>query len=98
MVIPSYNVLSNLIIDAINENERTLSETCFVLLNKNQRLKLDNFLQKESNDDENSDWSYQLTLFKKTYQSTKPLKIKANLDDLKALQQLYLEFHPVITL
>jgi Domain of unknown function (DUF4158) len=97
MVIPSYNVLSNLIIDAINENEQTLSELVFNLLNKNQRLKLDSFLQKESNDDENSDWSYQLTLFKKTYQSTKPLKIKANLDDLKALQQLYLEFHPVIT-
>ena len=97
MVIPSYNVLSNLIIDATNQNEQTLSETCFVLLNENQRLKLDSFLQKESNDDENSDWSYQLTLFKKTYQSTKPLKIKANLDDLKALQQLYLEFHPVIT-
>ncbi len=97
MVIPSYNVLSNLIIDATNQNEQTLSETCFVLLNENQRLKLDSFLQKESNDDESSDWSYQLTLFKKSYQSTKPLKIKANLDDLKALQQLYLEFHPVIT-
>jgi TnpA family transposase len=97
MVIPSYNVLSNLIIDATNQNEQTLSETCFVLLNENQRLKLDSFLQKESNDDKSSDWSYQLTLFKKSYQSTKPLKIKANLDDLKALQQLYLEFHPVIT-
>jgi hypothetical protein len=48
-------------------------------------------LQKE---DENTDWSYRLTIFKKTYQSTKPLKIKSNLDDLKTLQQLYLEFHP----
>jgi|GEM_PF-856795 hypothetical protein len=97
IVVPSYNVLSNLIIDAINENEQTLSETVFNLLNKNQRLKLDSFLQKQSNDDDTSDWSYQLTLFKKTYQSTKLLKIKANLDDLKALQQLYLEFHPVMT-
>ena len=97
MVIPSYNLLANLIIDATNQNEQTLSDTVFDLLNENQRSKLDSFLQKESNDDENYDWSYQLTLFKKSYQSTKPLKIKANLEDLKALQQLYLEFHPVIT-
>jgi TnpA family transposase len=94
MVIPSYNQLSNLIINAFNDNEQILSQTVFNSLNENQRLKLDSFLEKE---DENTDWSYRLTLFKKTYQSTKPLKIKANLDDLKALQQLYLEFHPVIT-
>jgi TnpA family transposase len=94
MVIPSYNQLSNLIINVFNYSEQILSQTVFNSLNENQRLKLDSFLQKE---DENLDWSYRLTLFKKTYQSTKPLKIKANLDDLKALQQLYLEFHAVIT-
>ena len=97
MVIPSYNQISNLIINATNQNEQILSKTVLDLLNENQRLKLDSFLQKESDSDKNADWNYQLTLFKKTYQSTKPLKIKANLDDLKALQQLYLEFHPVIT-
>lgn len=90
MVIPTYNQLSQLIINAFNHREQILSQTVFNALNENQRLKLDSFLQKE---DENSDWSYRLTSFKKTYQSTKPLKIKANLDDLKALQQLYLEFH-----
>jgi TnpA family transposase len=97
MAIPSYNQISNLIIDATNKNEQILSKTVLNLLNENQRLKLDCFLQKESGNDENSDWNYQLTSFKKTYQSTKPLKIKSNLDDLKALQQLYLEFHPVMT-
>ena len=83
-----------MIIPALNHHQQTLGETVFNSLNENQRLKLDSFLQKE---DENLDWSYRLTLFKKTYQSTKPLKIKANLDDLKALQRLYLEFHPMIT-
>ncbi len=83
-----------MIIPTLNHHQETLGETVFNSLNENQRLKLDSFLEKE---DENLDWSYRLTLFKKTYQSTKPLKIRANLDDLKALQQLYLEFHPVIT-
>ena len=94
MVIPTYNQLCELIVNAFNRHEQILSQTVFNSLNENQRLKLDSFLEKE---DENLDWSYRLTLFKKTYQSTKPFKIKANLDDLKALQQLYLEFHPVIT-
>jgi hypothetical protein len=79
---PSYRNFSDLIIPALNHHQETLGETVFNALNKNQRLKLDSFLEKE---DENLDWSYRLTLFKKTYQSTKPLKIKANLDDLKAL-------------
>ena len=92
--IPSYRTFSDLIIPTLNHHQETLGETVFNSLNENQRLKLDSFLQKE---DENLDWCYRLTLFKKTYQSTKPLKIRANLDDLKALQQLYLEFHPVIT-
>lgn len=92
--IPSYRTFSDLIIPALNRHQETLGVTVFNSLNENQRLKLDSFLQKE---DENLDWSYRLTLFKKTYQSTKPLKIRANLDDLKALQQLYLEFNPVIT-
>ncbi len=91
---PSYRTFSDLIIPELNHHQETLGETVFNALDEAQRLKLDSFLEKE---DENLDWSYRLTLFKKTYQSTKPLKIKANLDDLKALQQLYLEFHPVIT-
>lgn len=92
--IPSYRTFSDLIIQTLNHHQQTLGETVFNLLNENQRLKIDSFLQKE---DENTDWSYRLTIFKKTYQSIKPLKIKSNLDDLKTLQQLYLEFHPVIT-
>jgi hypothetical protein len=92
--IPSYRTFSDLIIPAFNQHQETLGEIVFNALDEKQRLKLDSFLQKE---DENVDWSYRLTFFKKTYQSTKPLKIKANLDDLKALQQLYLEFYPVIT-
>lgn len=94
-VLPSYNVLATLIIEEIQKHEKTLSAAVFNLLTEKQREKLDSFLEKES--DENHNSSYRLTFFKKTYQSTKPLKIKANLDDLKTLQQLYLEFQPVIT-
>lgn len=93
--LPSYNVLATLIIEEIQKHEQTLSTDVFNLLTEKQREKLDSFLEKES--DENHNSSYRLTFFKKTYQSTKPLKIKANLDDLKTLQPLYLEFQPVIT-
>jgi TnpA family transposase len=93
--LPSYNVLATLIIEEIQKHEKTLSAAVFNLLTEKQREKLDSFLEKES--DENHNSSYRLTFFKKTYQSTKPLKIKANLDDLKTLQPLYLEFQPVIT-
>lgn len=93
--LPSYNVLATLIIEEIQKHERTLSTDVFNFLTEKQREKLDSFLEKES--DENHNSSYRLTFFKKTYQSTKPLKIKANLDDLKTLQPLYLEFQPVIT-
>ena len=70
--IPSYRTFSDLIIPALNHHQQTLGETVFNSLNENQRLKLDSFLQKE---DENLDWSYRLTLFKKTYQSTSPFKV-----------------------
>ena len=93
--LPSYNVLATLIIEKIQKHEKTLSAAVFNLLTEKQREKLDSFLEKES--DENHNSSYRLTFFKKTYQSTKPLKIKANLDDLKTLQPLYLKFQPVIT-
>lgn len=94
-VLPSYNVLATLIIEEIQRYEHTLSTAVFNLLTEKQREKLDSFLEKTS--DENHNSSYRLTFFKKTYQSTKPLKIKANLDDLKTLQPFYLEFQPVIT-
>ena len=93
--LPSYNVLATLIIEEIQKHEKTLSAAVFNLLTEKQREKLDSFLEKESDKNQNS--SYRLTFFKKTYQSTKPLKIKANLADLKTLQPLYLEFQPVIT-
>jgi hypothetical protein len=40
---------------------------------------------------------HRLTLRKKSFQSTKPAKIKANIADLQLLQGLYLKLEPVIS-
>jgi hypothetical protein len=40
--------------------------------------------------------AYRLTLLKKSYQSTRPAKIRANLADLDTVQTLYLDLMPVV--
>ena len=94
--VPHYNLLADLVVTGINQYQQMLGETIIKSLDDHQRIKLDNLLKKELNADGDSGWRYKLTLFKNTYQSTQPSKIKANLSDLKALQVLYLELKPVI--
>jgi len=40
---------------------------------------------------------YKITLLKKSHQSTRPYKIKANIQDLQCLEGLFKEIEPVIT-
>lgn len=98
ITLPTYNLLADLIIEAINLHLQNLAETVEKSLNKKQCEKLDDLLEKETTTDGSSGWRYQLTAYKKTSQSTQPTKIKANVNDLAALQALYLEFKPIITL
>jgi hypothetical protein len=94
--IPSYNVLANQIVAAINHHQRTLSKIVENNLSKNQRTKLDELLEKEPGTGTDGGWRYRLTLLKKPYQSTQPSKIRANLADLDTLQTLYLDLKPVV--
>jgi len=55
---------------------------------------LDNLLEKKLSIGTEEDWRYRLTLLKKSYQSTRPAKIKANLADLDTVQTLYLDLSP----
>lgn len=47
IAIPSYNLLADLIIAALNRHQRTLSEITDDCLTENQRTHLDNLLEKE---------------------------------------------------
>ena len=80
IAIPSYNVLADLIISALNGHQHGLSKIVGDNLNENQRTNLDDLLEKEPGKDESGEgWRYRLTLLKKPYQSTQPSKIRANL-------------------
>lgn len=96
IALPSYNVLSDLIVEAINRHLQVLADTVEKSLNKSQCAKLDSLLEKEANSDGDLGWRYQLTSFKAVSHSTRPAKIKENVTDLAALQVLYLEFKPLI--
>lgn len=94
--IPSYNVLADLIVTAINLHRRTLSNIVAANLSEKQRATLDALLEKEPDNGTTEGWRYRLTLLKRPFQSTRPLKIRANLADLDTLQSLYLDLKPVV--
>jgi hypothetical protein len=98
ITLPTYNLLADLIVEAINQHLQTLADTLEKSLNKSQCEKLDGLLEKETNADGDLGWRYQLTGYKKSSHSTRPMQIKENVNDLAALQALYLEFKPVISI
>ncbi|MGA9391860.1 MAG: Tn3 family transposase [Candidatus Sulfotelmatobacter sp.] len=96
MEIPSYNVLADMIVAALNQLQCALSEIIDDCLSETQRTKLDELLEKAPVDGTDEGWRYHLTLLKKPFQSTQPSKIRANLADLDTLQSLYLDLKPVV--
>jgi TnpA family transposase len=94
--IPSYNVLANMIVGALNQHQRMLNEIVGGCLAATQRARLDELLEKEPADGTDEGWRYHLTLLKRPFQSTRPSKIRANLADLDTLQSLYLDLRPVV--
>ncbi len=94
--IPSYNVLADLIVTVLNRHRRTLSDIVTANLSEKQRATLDALLEKEPDNGTSEGWRYRLTLLKRPFQSTRPLKIRANLADLDTLQSLYLDLKPVV--
>ena len=94
--IPTYNLLANLIVAAMDQRQQALSDIIENSLTPAQREKLDALLEKAPVDGAGDGWRYRLTLLKKPFQSTKPAKIKANLIDQQSLQELYLELQPVV--
>jgi len=94
--IPTYNLLANLIVAAMDQRQQTLSDIIDSSLTASQREKLDALLEKAPAPGEEDGWRYRLTLLKKPVHSTKPAKIRANLLDQQSLQALYLDLQPVV--
>ncbi|BBP02283.1 Tn3 family transposase [Sulfuriferula nivalis] len=94
--IPSYNVLADLIVTAINWHRRMLSDIVATNISEEQRASLDALLEKETDNGTIEGWRYRITLLKRPFQSTRPLKIRANLADLGTLQSLYLDLKPAV--
>lgn len=96
VALPSYSVLADLTVAAIDHHHARLLKTVNDHLSKTQRDQLDALLEKEPDNGGGEGWRYHLTLLKKANQSTQPSKIKANLADMDTLQALYLDLKPVV--
>src|ERR1019366_5137545 len=94
--IPTYNLLANTIVAAMDRRQQALSDIIDSSLTQSQREKLDALLAKAPVEGEEDGWRYRLTLLKKPFQSTKPAKIKANLLDQQSLQALYLDLRTFV--
>lgn len=85
IALPSYNILANLIVAETNRYKHQLIKVVDAHLTPKGRLMLDALLEKESApevtedaDGQATEQRYRLTFLKKSYQSTKPVKIKSN--------------------
>ena len=94
--IPTYNLLANTIVAAMDRRQQALSDIIDSSLTASQRAKLDALLAKAPVEGEEDGWRYRLRLLKKPFQSTKPAKIRANLLDQQSLQALYLDLRTVV--
>ena len=97
ITLPSYALLADLIVSAINHYQQELSQIINHCLTEKQRNKLDSLLERTTDKNTADEiWRYPLTLLKKPFQSTQPSKIKINLTDLETLLALYLDLKPVV--
>ena len=96
IVLPTYNLLANMVVTAINKHQLELNQTIKSTLTEVQKEKLDALLEQVVGTGSDDKWRYQITLLKKPFQSTRPSKIKSNITDLNDLLALYLEMKPIV--
>ena len=96
--IPSYHLLSYLILGETNKHKQELTQVVEQQLTTKVRELLDRLLDKEDSlDVEHSKIRrYRLTLLKRFSQSRKPSKIRENVEDFQTLHNLYQEVKPVL--
>jgi len=100
--IPNYYTFAEIITDALRYFEKFLIENIQKRLSLDEQRLLDQLLEfgAEYADGDKQDSKikrYKITLLKKSHQSTKPTKIKANIKDLQCLENLFKEIEPTLT-
>ena len=95
--IPSAFALTELITNESQQHKRDLTETIEAHLSPTHRALLDALLEKQEAlwQPEPHVQRYKLTLLKRFSQSTKPARIKGNIEDLRVLKPLYHEVEAV---
>lgn len=88
--IPSYYALYTVISRQIKQHQEELNQTIRNALTKEQKALLDTLLSKEDGN------RYRLTLLKRFSHSTRPSKIKSNIEDLKLLRILFETVEPLV--
>jgi hypothetical protein len=96
--IPSAFTLTALITHASRHHQRELTATMEAHLAPTQRVLLDALLDKQETlwQPEPHVQRYKLTLLKRFSQSTRPARLKANIEDLRGLRPLYHEVEAVV--
>ena len=96
--IPGYFTLVEVISKSMLVYKKELGEIIEKQLTPENRLLLDTLLEREETTSEDDKFKrYKLTLLKKFYQSTRPMKVKANTEDLATLSNLFHRLETVIT-
>ncbi len=100
--IPSYHTFSEVITAALRNFETILIDSIEKNISVKEKKLLDGLLEfgdeYQGGDKQDAKLKrYKITLLKKSNQSTKPAKIKANIQDLKCLESLFLEIEPIIS-
>lgn len=96
-----YFALAEIITDALKQFEVTLFTSINERLSPQERLLLDDLLEvnedfrKEKRAKRNS--RYKITLLKKSSQSTKPSRIKENIEDLECIRELFENLQSIVS-
>ena len=95
--VPGAYALTELILDAVRRHKQDLIEHIRIALSPESRAALDALFEKEpAATEELKVQRSRLALLKQFSHSTKPAKIKANVDDLGTIGELYRPFHEVV--
>ena len=98
IAIPSAYALTDLVLTEMARYQRTLTALVEANLSTTDRTLLDALLEKVDSDAEQDLplRRFRLTLLKTISQSTRPSKIRAAVDDLRILQQVYQQLEPLL--
>ena len=88
--IPRYHTLYTIISREMKQHQEDLNQTIRQGLTEEKKTLIDKLLEKEDGN------RYRLTLLKRFSHSTRPAKIKSNIEDLRLLQELFQTIEPII--